>query len=177
MMTTNRTGYSKGREGGNMRKTGKGIAISLSLAAFVIAGMLAVGGTAYGSTGIFWLRSTRLYAHSRDGAGRLQHLPHLGTCFQPLREAIYAPGGARRRRIGNHAIQCDAGGNDSDGDTFTNLAEIMALTFPGDNTSFPAAVDNTAPTVDSTFRPTTRLTCRSTPWSSPGSASRSTPRP
>ena len=50
MPTTNRTGYSKGREGGNMRKTGKGIAISLSLAAFVIAGMLAVGGTAYGNT-------------------------------------------------------------------------------------------------------------------------------
>ncbi|HEY5998103.1 MAG TPA: hypothetical protein VI078_02225 [bacterium] len=39
-------------------------------------------------------------------------------------------------------------GADSDGDGFTNLAEITALTFPGDAADHPAPPDATPPTVD-----------------------------
>jgi hypothetical protein len=39
---------------------------------------------------------------------------------------------------------------DSDGDTFSNITEINARTFPGNAASFPVAVDNTPPTVSTT---------------------------
>ena len=39
---------------------------------------------------------------------------------------------------------------DSDGDGFTNIAEITARTFPGDSASTPAPTDTTRPTVGST---------------------------
>jgi hypothetical protein len=44
---------------------------------------------------------------------------------------------------------------DSDGDGFTNIAEITARTFPGDATSRPSAADTTAPVVGSFVMPTT----------------------
>jgi hypothetical protein len=46
---------------------------------------------------------------------------------------------------------------DSDLDGFTNIAEIQALTFPGDPTSHPAAVDTVAPTVTAFVIPATSI--------------------
>jgi hypothetical protein len=46
-------------------------------------------------------------------------------------------------------------GQDSDGDGFTNIAEINARTFPGDPASKPAAGDTTAPTVTEFSIPST----------------------
>ena len=39
---------------------------------------------------------------------------------------------------------------DSDGDTYTNIVEITARTFPGDPADFPAPSDTTRPTVSAT---------------------------
>jgi hypothetical protein len=44
---------------------------------------------------------------------------------------------------------------DSDGDGYTNIAEITAATFPGDATSHPSAADTTAPVVSSFAIPVT----------------------
>ncbi|MGB7971593.1 MAG: Ig-like domain-containing protein [Candidatus Deferrimicrobiaceae bacterium] len=132
-----------------MRNTGKVIAISLSLAVFVIAGMLVVGGTAYGNVDI---EATFDNVYGTGGTP----LSDCITChtasppaFNPYGQAMLNAGG-RDADAGLAAMQAIEG-DDSDGDTFANLGEIMALTFPGDATSFPAAVDNTAPTVDAIF--------------------------
>ena len=120
-----------------MRNTGKAIAISLSLAAFVIAGMLVAGGTAYGNNDI---QATFNGLYFTTGTV----LDSCTTChtsvpaFNSYGQAIVDAGG-RDADAGSAAIQAIEG-DDSDGDTYANLAEIMALTFPGDNTSFPAQV-------------------------------------
>lgn len=50
--------------------------------------------------------------------------------------------------IGNRTYNAALEGRDSDGDSYTNLVEINARTFPGDANSRPApVVDTTAPTV------------------------------
>jgi Bacterial Ig-like domain len=128
-----------------MRNTGKAIAISLSLAAFVIAGMLVAGGTAHGSSGFLTTFNTT-YGTAGTALDTCS-VCHIGI---PTPRNNFAADFADAA-IGNHTFNATLDGTDSDGDGFTNLAEIMALTFPGDNTSFPAAVDNTAPTVDATF--------------------------
>jgi hypothetical protein len=52
--------------------------------------------------------------------------------------------------IGNRTFNAALANRDSDGDGSTNLAEINALTFPGDAADKPAAADTTPPTVSST---------------------------
>jgi hypothetical protein len=131
-----------------MRKTGKAIAISLSLAAFVIAGMLVAGGTAYGNGTILGTFNT-LYSTAATPLNSCSTCHTTAPAFNPYGFAINAAGG-QDADGGLAAIQA-VEGSDSDGDGFTNIVEINALTFPGDNTSFPAAVDNTAPTVDATY--------------------------
>ena len=52
----------------------------------------------------------------------------------------------------SHTFSAALEAKDSDGDGFTNLAEITARTFPGDATSYPAATtDTTAPVVSFTM--------------------------
>jgi len=46
-------------------------------------------------------------------------------------------------------------GSDSDGDTFTNITEITARTFPGDPNSRPVVADATPPTVQAFVTPAT----------------------
>lgn len=127
-----------------MRKKGKRAAIPLLLAVCTIAVTLAVGGTAYAISQYL----TDFRTAYPDAFGT--QIDTCGIChINP------AGGGARNpygtdfadAAIGNHTFNATLGGTDSDGDGFTNDEEIAALTFPGDNTSFPAAVDNTAPTV------------------------------
>ncbi len=57
--------------------------------------------------------------------------------------------------IGNHTFNSALESRDSDGDGFSNLAEINAHTFPGDPSSKPAATDTTPPTVTSFSIPST----------------------
>jgi hypothetical protein len=49
--------------------------------------------------------------------------------------------------IGNYTFNTTLENRDSDGDTFTNIIEINARTFPGDSTSKPATSDTEPPTV------------------------------
>ena len=67
----------------------------------------------------------------------------LNTC------SLCHPGGSTSQRnqfaldfanstIGNHTFSATLEARDSDGDTFSNLAEIQARTFPGDPNSKPA---------------------------------------
>ena len=60
---------------------------------------------------------------------------------------------------------------DSDGDGFSNITEINALTFPGDATSRPAAADTTAPTVAISAPATNPTSVSSTPIAFSGTAS------
>jgi Bacterial Ig-like domain len=131
-----------------MRNTGKVVAISLSLAAFVIAGMLIAGGTAYGFTSYLndFLAAYPAADNTQLNTCGLCHInPAGGGALNPYGTDYADPA------IGNHTFNATLEGTDSDLDTFTNIVEINALTFPGDDTSFPAAVDNTAPTVDAIF--------------------------
>ncbi len=131
-----------------MRNKGRAVAISLSMTVCVVAVMLAVGGTAYGTSGIY---STFNTTYSTGSTA----LDTCNTCHEPPGQSannLNSYGAAVRANLGGGTAGALAAVEllDSDGDTFTNIVEINALTFPGDDTSFPAAVDNTAPTVDST---------------------------
>jgi hypothetical protein len=62
--------------------------------------------------------------------------------------------------IGNHTFNTALNNRDSDGDTYTNLTEINARTFPGDAASHPTTggggtADTTAPTVTTFTVPST----------------------
>ncbi|UCD48019.1 MAG: Ig-like domain-containing protein, partial [Deltaproteobacteria bacterium] len=130
-----------------MRNKGRAVAISLSMTVCVVAVMLAVGGTAYSNTDILGSFNTE-YTTAGTALDDCTTCHTSGSSFNLYGSAIDTAGG-RGTDAGLAAIQA-VEGDDSDGDTFTNIVEINALTFPGDDTSFPAAVDNTAPTVDST---------------------------
>jgi hypothetical protein len=113
-----------------MRNTGKAIAIPLSLAVCVIAVVLAVGGTSYGSSGYLTTFNT---TYGTAGT-RLDTctLCHIGT---PSPRNNFGSNFASN----GHVFNATLNNMDSDGDGFTNLEEITALTFPGDATDFPAA--------------------------------------
>ncbi len=128
-----------------MRNKGRAFAISLSMTVCVVAVMLAFGGTAYASpefVGDF----TAAYPAAVGSPLANCVLCHIGT---PSPRNNFGLDFADAS-IGNHTFNAALEAEDSDGDGFTNQEEITALTFPGDDTSFPAAEDNTAPTVDST---------------------------
>jgi len=130
-----------------MRNLGKTVAISMSMTVCVLAVMLAVGGMAYGNGTVQSTFNTE-YATGGTALDSCTTCHTTGPAFNPYGQAITDAGGEGADG-GLAAIQA-VEGDDSDGDTFSNIDEIVSLTFPGDNTSFPAAVDNTAPTVDST---------------------------
>jgi len=126
-----------------MGNTRRSMTILLSSAVFVIAVVLAVGGTAYAVSGYlntfnstYGTSGTRLntcgLCHNNPGGGG--PVNNFGSDFAS----------------GGHNFDAALEALDSDGDTFSNIDEINALTFPGDPSDFPAAVDNTAPTVTST---------------------------
>jgi MYXO-CTERM domain-containing protein len=131
-----------------MRNKGRAVAISLSMTVCVFAVMLAVGGTGYANTGSQYLPAFRTAYPAADGS----RIDSCGLCH-------INPGGGGARNdygldwangsIGNHTFNAALEAEDSDGDGFTNLEEITALTFPGDAADFPAptAEDNTAPAV------------------------------
>ena len=127
---------------GNSRRS---VTILLSSAVFVIAVVLAVGGTAY---------AVPSYLTSFESAYPAAVGSKLDACL--LCHVNPNPGPTARNPFGSdfasggHSFDAALEALDSDGDGFTNLEEITALTFPGDPTDFPAAVDNTAPTVTST---------------------------
>lgn len=127
-----------------MRNKGRTFAFTLGLAVCVIAGVLAVGGTAYSL-------SSYLVTFDNTYSTTGTVLDTCGVCH------IDPAGGGPKNSygtdfanasIGDHTFNATLEGTDSDGDTFSNIDEIISLTFPGDNTSFPP--DNTAPTVLST---------------------------
>jgi hypothetical protein len=62
---------------------------------------------------------------------------------------------ARNFATNGHVFNATLDNLDSDGDGFTNIAEINARTFPGDAASFPATGDTTAPTVTAFVIPAT----------------------
>jgi MYXO-CTERM domain-containing protein len=130
-----------------MRNKGRAFAISLSMTVCVVAVMLAFGGTAHSNTDILGSFNTE-YTTAGTALDDCTTCHTSGSSFNLYGSAIDTAGG-RGTDAGLAAIQA-VEGDDSDGDTFTNIVEINALTFPGDDTSFPAAEDNTAPTVDST---------------------------
>jgi Bacterial Ig-like domain len=128
---------------GNSRRS---VTILLSSAVLVIAVVLAAGGTAYAVSGYLTAFEGAYPAAvgTRIDACLLCHVnanPNQGSARNPFGSA-YSSGG--------HNFDAALEALDSDGDGFTNLEEITALTFPGDASDFPAAVDNTAPTVTST---------------------------
>ncbi len=58
--------------------------------------------------------------------------------------------------IGNHTFNSTLAARDSDGDGYSNLAEINALTFPGDASSHPGGItDTTAPVISAFTIPAT----------------------
>jgi hypothetical protein len=114
---------------------------------FVLALLITVTGTSHAlSSYLTTFNSTYPAAGATLGQCKLCH--------------INPGGGGTRNGYGNAFLA--AGHNfksiesaDSDGDTFTNIAEITALTWPGDATSHPAAADKTPPTVNTFTVPAT----------------------
>ena len=124
-----------------MRNLKKAFAIPVSLAACVIAVLLTVGGTAHSNTDILGTFNT-VYGTGGTALDACVTCHPSGSSFNPYGAAIDTAGG-RGTDAGLAATEA-VEGDDSDGDGFTNLAEISALTFPGDDTSFPSAADNVA---------------------------------
>jgi len=86
-----------------------------------------------------------------------------GTAIATCALCHPAGGGNTASNLNNYAVDYVNNGYnyaaiqslDSDGDGFTNLAEITARTFPGDASSHPTAADTTAPVVSGFVIPAT----------------------
>jgi Bacterial Ig-like domain len=125
---------------GNSRRS---MTILLFSAVFAIAVVLAVGGTAFAVTSYLnSFNSTYGTSGTRLDTCGLCHInPNGGGAVNNF-GSDYASGG--------HNFNAALEALDSDGDGFSNIDEINALTFPGDASDFPAAGDTTPPTVTST---------------------------
>ena len=119
--------------------------IRMLMTAIVLVILQATGGTAYAVSS--YLNAFRAAYPAAVGT-------RIDTCV------LCHPSGSGPRNafgsdfsssaVGNHTFNAALEGRDSDGDGFANLAEITALTFPGNATDMPAAADTTPPVVNST---------------------------
>ncbi len=107
---------------------------------------LALGGTAH-AYGTY-----RSAFNSKYGTAGTQ-LDTCDTCHEPGNTSAWNPYGndIMTRTSGVIADRLAAVESlDSDGDTYTNIVEINARTFPGNSASFPVLSDTTPPTISST---------------------------
>ena len=114
----------------------------------MVAGLLAIFG------GLAHARSSYLTSFNTQYGTSGTVLDTCSTCHGSGGTSTWNPYGQAIRSLGSGVAITTRMTNveplDSDGDGFTNIAEITARTFPGDPASKPAPTDTTPPTVSST---------------------------